>query len=172
MTIKKRLALSNVLMILVPVVIVLAIFFMDRFLIRFVFRRIEDPLITLAEGVHAIGDISIDTSSHRVTVKGREIRLKNKEYELLLFMVYHMDQVFDKETLYENVWGMCMAAADSVPGISGSTILLIFGLYVPVIDAVKNTMHWIIKNPARIDAFFQNSYEEMLWARKRHLKLC
>lgn len=145
MTIKKRLALSNVLMILVPVVIVLAIFFTDHFLIRFVFRRIEDPLDTLAEGVHAIGDISIDTSSHRVTVKGKEIRLKNKEYELLLFMVYHMDQVFDKETLYENVWGMCMAAADSVPGISGSTILLIFGLYVPVIDAVKNTMHWIIK---------------------------
>ncbi|MGN1382904.1 MAG: winged helix-turn-helix domain-containing protein, partial [Eubacterium sp.] len=53
-----------------------------------------------------VGDISIDTSSHRVTVKGKEIRLKNKEYELLLFMVYHMDQVFDKETLYENVWGM------------------------------------------------------------------
>lgn len=60
MTIKKRLALSNVLMILVPVVIVLAIFFTDRFLIRFVFRRIEDPLDTLAEGVHAIGEGNLD----------------------------------------------------------------------------------------------------------------
>lgn len=46
-----------------------------------------------------------------------------------------------KKSVKNMVCGMCMAAVDSVPGISGSTILLIFGLYVPVIDAVKNTMH-------------------------------
>ncbi len=56
--------------------------------------------------VITVGDITIDTSSHRVSVKGSEVKLKNKEYELLLFLVYHMDQVFDKETLYENIWGM------------------------------------------------------------------
>ena len=42
----------------------------------------------------------------RVFVKEREISLKNKEYELLLFLVTNADMVFDKETLYERIWGM------------------------------------------------------------------
>ncbi|MCM1315838.1 MAG: helix-turn-helix domain-containing protein, partial [Alistipes senegalensis] len=36
----------------------------------------------------------------------KEISLKNKEYELLLFLVTNADMVFDKETLYERIWGM------------------------------------------------------------------
>ncbi len=32
--------------------------------------------------------------------------LKNKEYELLLFLVTNADTVFDRETLYERIWGM------------------------------------------------------------------
>lgn len=59
-----------------------------------------------SSAVVEVGDLTIHTTSHRVFVKGQEISLKNKEYELLLFLVYHLDQVFDKETLYEHVWGM------------------------------------------------------------------
>lgn len=39
--------------------------------------------------------------------------------------------------LKEGFNGFCMALADSVPGISGSTLLLIFGAYIPVITAVR-----------------------------------
>ena len=39
-------------------------------------------------------------------IQEREISLKNKEYELLLFLVTNADMVFDKETLYERIWGM------------------------------------------------------------------
>lgn len=53
-----------------------------------------------------INNVSINTNTHRVYVKGKEIELKNKEYELLLFLVMHADMVFDRETLYEEVWGM------------------------------------------------------------------
>ena len=53
-----------------------------------------------------VGAIRINTGSHRVFVKGNEIPLKNKEYELLLFLVTNADMVFDKETLYEKIWGM------------------------------------------------------------------
>ena len=31
--------------------------------------------------------------------------LKNKEYELLLFLLSNPDIVFSKETLYERIWG-------------------------------------------------------------------
>ena len=31
--------------------------------------------------------------------------MKNKEYELLLFLLSNPDIVFSKETLYERIWG-------------------------------------------------------------------
>lgn len=52
-----------------------------------------------------VGAVKINPKSHRVFVKDKEISLKNKEYELLLFMVTNADMVFDKETLYERIWG-------------------------------------------------------------------
>lgn len=52
------------------------------------------------------GSITINTGSRRVAVAGREVELKNKEYELLVFLVTNADLVFSKETLYERIWGM------------------------------------------------------------------
>lgn len=53
-----------------------------------------------------IGTIRINTGTHRVYVEDREVELKNKEYELLLFLMLNVDIVFDRETLYEKVWGL------------------------------------------------------------------
>lgn len=53
-----------------------------------------------------IGPISIETKSRRVFVNGNEKYLKNKEYELLLFMAKNIDIVFTRETLYERIWGI------------------------------------------------------------------
>lgn len=54
----------------------------------------------------SIGDIQINTGTHRVFVRGKEVELKHMEYELLLFFMLHVDMVFDREMLYEKVWGM------------------------------------------------------------------
>lgn len=53
-----------------------------------------------------IGSICINTDTHRVYVNNTEIELKNKEYELLLFMAQNVDVVLNRETLYEHIWGM------------------------------------------------------------------
>jgi len=53
-----------------------------------------------------VGDVRIQTSSHRVFVRDREVDIKNKEYELLLFLVTNIDIVFNRETLYERIWGL------------------------------------------------------------------
>jgi len=53
-----------------------------------------------------LGEIRLNTGTHRVFVRGREVELKNKEYELLLFLMLNVDLVFDRETLYEKVWGL------------------------------------------------------------------
>ena len=52
-----------------------------------------------------MGNILLQTDAHRVFVDGTEVKLKNKEYELLLFLMSNADIVFSKETLYERIWG-------------------------------------------------------------------
>lgn len=52
-----------------------------------------------------IGSILLQQDARRVFVDGREIALKNKEYELLLFLMLNVDIVFSKEALYERIWG-------------------------------------------------------------------
>ena len=51
------------------------------------------------------GDLEIDESGHRVFVKGKEVTLPNKEFELLLFFAKNPGIVFSKETLFDRVWG-------------------------------------------------------------------
>lgn len=52
-----------------------------------------------------IDNIIIDTNSHKVYKNDVEIILKNREYELLLFLVNNKNQVFSHDELYEQVWG-------------------------------------------------------------------
>lgn len=66
---------------------------------RIIKKRNNSSVITL-------GSISLNTGTHRVYVDEKEIELKNKEYELLKFLMINVDLVFDRETLYEKIWGM------------------------------------------------------------------
>ncbi|NLK95492.1 MAG: DUF368 domain-containing protein [Clostridiales bacterium] len=47
--------------------------------------------------------------------------------------------------IYVFISGMISISAMVLPGISGSTMLLIFGLYVPIINAIKETLHFNFK---------------------------
>ena len=58
------------------------------------------------ETIINLSDYSINTSTHRVFWHGKEVELKNKEYELFLFLVMNVDIIFDKDTLYERIWGL------------------------------------------------------------------
>lgn len=51
------------------------------------------------------GEITVNTDSRRVYLNEKEIELANKEYELLVFLMTNIDKVFDKDTLYERIWG-------------------------------------------------------------------
>jgi DNA-binding response OmpR family regulator len=52
-----------------------------------------------------MGNILLHQDTRRVFVDGTEIELKNKEYELLLFLMSNPDIVFSREALYERIWG-------------------------------------------------------------------
>ena len=53
----------------------------------------------------SVRDVTLNTETHRCFVKGREIMLKNTEYEVLLFLMSNVDRVYTKEELYEKIWG-------------------------------------------------------------------
>ena len=56
--------------------------------------------------VISVGPISIDTDARTVTARGAAVSLTNKEYELLLFLARHPNQIFSREDLYEMIWGL------------------------------------------------------------------
>ena len=53
-----------------------------------------------------VGPLTADPATRIITKNGAEIPLKNKEYELLLFLMKHPEQVFSREDLYELLWGL------------------------------------------------------------------
>jgi DNA-binding response OmpR family regulator len=50
--------------------------------------------------------ITVNLLTHRVYLKGQELELNHKEYELLIFLMSNPDIVFSKEQLYDRIWGM------------------------------------------------------------------
>ncbi len=51
------------------------------------------------------GDVEIDAPRRRATVKGTEIELKPKEFDLLLYFVRHPGIVLSRDALLREVWG-------------------------------------------------------------------
>ncbi len=71
--------------------------------VRATLRRV--PADNEADPVIEIGDFRIDTAGHKVTVKGSEVRLTPKEFELLVFMARRPGKVIQHRTLLGAIWG-------------------------------------------------------------------
>ena len=54
----------------------------------------------------SIGGITLEPDTHRIFVRGEEKVLPNKEFQLLEFLMVHVDVVFSRESLYTRSWGM------------------------------------------------------------------
>jgi DNA-binding response OmpR family regulator len=70
-----------------------------------------ERLISRADGAPKekeikLGTLRLNEQTRRVYVCDVEVELKNKEYELLLFLISNPNHVFSKEHLYERIWGM------------------------------------------------------------------
>ncbi|MCX7854968.1 MAG: response regulator transcription factor [Anaerolineae bacterium] len=51
------------------------------------------------------GDLTIDTASRTVYLRGKPVSLKPKEYDLLLFLARHRGIVLSRDLILERVWG-------------------------------------------------------------------
>jgi DNA-binding response OmpR family regulator len=57
----------------------------------------DEPPIT-------VGDLTIDVAARRVTSPAGELRLTQREFELLLFLARHPGRAFSRDELMERVW--------------------------------------------------------------------
>jgi len=57
----------------------------------------------------SVGPITLDRSTHRVTVEGTEVVLTHMEFELLAFLMAHAGKVLTREVLLDDVWGITYA---------------------------------------------------------------
>lgn len=53
-----------------------------------------------------VGGLTADPEQRLIFKSREQLQLKNKEYELLLFLMRHPGQVFSREDLYEMIWGL------------------------------------------------------------------
>ena len=46
----------------------------------------------------------MDASRYIVRIKGHELRLRKREFEILYFLASHPDQFFSRDTLLNRIW--------------------------------------------------------------------
>jgi two-component system, OmpR family, KDP operon response regulator KdpE len=66
-------------------------------------RRVQPE--SEADAVIEIGDFHIDTAAHRVTVRGGEVRLTPKEFDLLVYLARRPGKVIHHRALLAAIWG-------------------------------------------------------------------
>ncbi len=59
----------------------------------------------VAEEAIVVGDISLDTAKHEVVIRGEEVSLPLKEFELLHYLMANAGRVLTRDALIERIWG-------------------------------------------------------------------
>ena len=62
---------------------------------------LDDDIVDLLE----VGDVALDQARHEVTIRGQEVSLPLKEFELLALLLENAGRVLPREVLIDRVWG-------------------------------------------------------------------
>ncbi|MDP1418978.1 response regulator transcription factor [Peribacillus simplex] len=76
-----------------------------------VLRR-SSSVVTEVGHVHEFGSLTIDDLSYMVHLNGEEINLTPRDLSLLVFFAKHPNQIFTREQLLDQVWGMDYDGSD------------------------------------------------------------
>lgn len=56
--------------------------------------------------LHFFGDMIIDYTKREITINQKPITLSKKEFDIVELLSIHVGQIFDRERIYEKVWGL------------------------------------------------------------------
>jgi len=57
------------------------------------------------EQVLSVGEVTLDVTRHRVWVRGQEVHLRRKEFDLLTLLMENAGRVLTREVLIDRIWG-------------------------------------------------------------------
>jgi DNA-binding response OmpR family regulator len=72
--------------------------------VKAILRR-SDRLKIKPKEIINIGDLTIDTSAHEVSLGKTVLELRSQEFDLLLTLIEHKGMVLSREQLLEKAWG-------------------------------------------------------------------
>ncbi len=73
--------------------------------VRAILRRADGPASHETLPAYDRGELKIDFSTYEVFVRGRNVKLTLKEFELLGFLVQNPSRVLSRDQLLDRVWG-------------------------------------------------------------------
>lgn len=73
--------------------------------IKAILRRVNMKNTNITDQVVQIDDFKINTLGRKLTVRGNEVNLTAKEFDLLLLLATNPGKVFTREELLETIWG-------------------------------------------------------------------
>ena len=56
--------------------------------------------------VRFFGELTVDYTARRVSVHGEEVAFSRREFDIIELLSLHAGQVFDRERIYERIWGL------------------------------------------------------------------
>jgi two-component system response regulator RegX3 len=68
-------------------------------------RQIGEPASTASGDTLEVGDVALDPERHEVVIRGEEVQLPLKEFELLELLLANAGRVLPRDTLIDRVWG-------------------------------------------------------------------
>lgn len=68
-------------------------------------RRAEGTVENGTSSAIVVGDVRLDPERYEVTVRGEYIDLTPREFELLHYLLRHLDRVVSRDQLLDRVWG-------------------------------------------------------------------
>jgi len=74
--------------------------------VRAVLRRLQSKPVTPDQAVLEVGNLKINAQTREVFVNGNAVILTAKEYDLLYHLASHPRQVFSRDQLLGNIWGL------------------------------------------------------------------
>jgi two-component system response regulator RegX3 len=72
---------------------------------RAVLRRVPNGSRPQRGDLLEIGDVRLDISRHEVLVRGEQVALPRKEFELLRLLMANAGRVLTREAILDDVWG-------------------------------------------------------------------
>lgn len=84
-------------------------------------KRSETPAVVSTE-VFAYADLTVELGSRIVTRGERTVGLTSREFEVLVFLVRHANQVISRETLLRRIWGTDFFGDSNVVAVTIASI--------------------------------------------------